>query len=244
MRLAVFEPATPDVSLGRTGEVLLASECIVYTLNEQSVADFGLTQKKQLGAAGTPFWMAPELLAGGGVNSPRTDVYSFGIVLAEVYSGQDPYEGLETEEVLRLVVDKAIRQRPTVDPRMIPGTMSLLMHECWRHEPESRPPFEEIDRRLRAMDTETVRVSRGRFSGLRTPGYDGIHARAAASLSSMSRADPDGISREPSEDSKADDVLNSVFPPSVAKALKEGRKVEPEHHDLVSIFFSDIVGGS
>ncbi|KAJ1472353.1 kinase-like domain-containing protein [Baffinella frigidus] len=90
------------------------------------VADFGLTQKKQLGAAGTPFWMAPELISGG-VNSPRTDVYSFGIVLAEVYSGQDPYEGQDTEEVLRLVVDKAVRQRPTVDPGMIPGTMSLLM---------------------------------------------------------------------------------------------------------------------
>jgi len=28
------------------------------------VADFGLTQKKQLGAVGTPFWMAPELLVG------------------------------------------------------------------------------------------------------------------------------------------------------------------------------------
>jgi serine/threonine protein kinase len=36
------------------------------------VADFGLTQKKMLGAVGTPFWMAPELLAG--VSQPTREI--------------------------------------------------------------------------------------------------------------------------------------------------------------------------
>lgn len=33
-----------------------------------------------------------------------------------------------------------------------------------------------------------------------------------------------------------------VFPKHIADALAKGRKIEPEHHDAVTIFFSDIVG--
>ena len=36
--------------------------------------------------------------------------------------------------------------------------------------------------------------------------------------------------------------LFDVFPRHIAEALRDGRKVEPEHRDQVTIFFSDIVG--
>ena len=39
-----------------------------------------------------------------------------------------------------------------------------------------------------------------------------------------------------------DALLDEVFPPHIAKALREGRKVEPESKECVTIFFSDIVG--
>ena len=41
---------------------------------------------------------------------------------------------------------------------------------------------------------------------------------------------------------KTDELLYSVFPKHVADALRNGQKVAPENHDLVTIFFSDIVG--
>lgn len=41
---------------------------------------------------------------------------------------------------------------------------------------------------------------------------------------------------------KTDELLYSVFPKHVADALRNGQKVAPENHELVTIFFSDIVG--
>lgn len=37
-------------------------------------------------------------------------------------------------------------------------------------------------------------------------------------------------------------VLDQIFPAHVARALAEGQKLQPEHYDSVTIFFSDIVG--
>jgi len=41
---------------------------------------------------------------------------------------------------------------------------------------------------------------------------------------------------------RTDELLYSVFPKHIADSLRNGQKVAPENHDLVTIFFSDIVG--
>lgn len=38
------------------------------------------------------------------------------------------------------------------------------------------------------------------------------------------------------------DMLYEVFPRHIADALKAGRKVEPESHEMVTIFFRYVVG--
>ena len=51
-----------------------------------------------------------------------------------------------------------------------------------------------------------------------------------------------GESKKHSSKDKTADLLYDVFPKHVADALREGRPVEPERKDCVTIFFSDIVG--
>ena len=93
------------------------------------VADFGLSQKKRVGATGTPFWMAPELLRGDSTNTSASDVYSFGITLYEVYARKDPYEGEDFSEVMEKVSDPTINKRPGI-PKACPPEIETLMTDC------------------------------------------------------------------------------------------------------------------
>jgi serine/threonine-protein kinase len=72
------------------------------------ILDFGLARLRgspgglTVGiAVGTPSYMAPEQIVGGAVDA-RTDLYSCGILLFEMLTGEKPYAAEEPIEVLRL----------------------------------------------------------------------------------------------------------------------------------------------
>ena len=108
---------------------LKAQNILVDSSFRAKVSDFGLSQKQQLGATGSPFWMAPELLRGEVNNNADTDAYSFGVIVYEVYSRQNPYEGEDVNEVLRQVADPNINKRPLI-PAGCPPVAKALMVEC------------------------------------------------------------------------------------------------------------------
>lgn len=70
-----------------------ASNLLIDDSFHAKLADFGLSNSK--GRVGTPFWMAPEAIRG---ETPTTasDVYSFAIVMYEIFSEKTPYEGMLT----------------------------------------------------------------------------------------------------------------------------------------------------
>lgn len=190
---------------------LKAQNILVDARFRAKVADFGLSQKKQLGATGSPYWMAPELLRGRSSNTTQSDVYSFGIILYEMYSRQDPYEGENFFDVLEEIIDPRIKRRPRI-PRACPLTIKTAMRSCWEDMPSKRPSFKDLDIQLKALDIANVEPA--------------VRRRSIQSK---------GIDLETK-------LLHEVFPPHIAQALKEGRKVEPESRKCVTIFFSDIVG--
>jgi serine/threonine protein kinase len=63
--LRFLHAAKPQVIHGD----LKAQNVLVDSKFRAKVADFGLSQKKDVGASGTPFWMAPELLRGESTNT-------------------------------------------------------------------------------------------------------------------------------------------------------------------------------
>ena len=119
------------------------------------VTDFGLSKSESLntaatqstmgGAKGTPSYMAPELLEDN-LFDEKSDVYSFAIVMWEIWDGGVPWHGLKPVQITRKVVDK--RERPP-PPEGAPTDLVALMQRCWAPEPDARPCFADIKAELR-----------------------------------------------------------------------------------------------
>ena len=124
------------------------------------VTDFGFSEKKRLGAVGTPYWMAPELLRCETTNTTRSDVYAFGIILYEVYSRKTPYEGEEFAAVLGKVSDPIVKKRPPI-PEGTPLVIERMMIKCWDNDAEERPTFRDLDIELKSLNA--VKVQRMRL---------------------------------------------------------------------------------
>lgn len=191
---------------------LKARNILIDSRFRAKVADFGLSEKKKNGLTGTPYFMAPEYLRGRPY-SPACDIYSMAIIIWEIYARKDPYEGEPLMKVLREVCDPCINRRPPV-PETMPQKIVDTMKKCWSADPFYRPQAKDLDMILMDLNINEAEPVTSRDQKLANK-----------------------------KDKKmTQDLLYDVFPRHIADALKVGRKVEPESHELVTIFFSDIVG--
>ncbi|KAI4323232.1 hypothetical protein L6164_022854 [Bauhinia variegata] len=118
------------------------------------VGDFGLSKIKRNtlvsgGVRGTLPWMAPELLNGSSNKvSEKVDVFSFGIVLWEILTGEEPYANMHYGAIIGGIVNNTLR--PMI-PSHCDSEWRTLMEQCWAPNPAARPSFTEIASRLRTM---------------------------------------------------------------------------------------------
>ena len=95
---------------------------------------------KITGLTGTLRVMAPEVIQclPYGLSA---DVYSFGILVWEVFSCETAWSGMDFNTQFDHVVNKGIRPRPV---RYAPVAIQTLMDECWSANRHSRPTFSAI----------------------------------------------------------------------------------------------------
>ncbi|MBN8489207.1 MAG: protein kinase, partial [Burkholderiales bacterium] len=109
------------------------------------VLDFGIARVAHRDApnvegplAGSPYYLAPEQLAGAAIDR-RCDVYSLGVVMFELLTGQRPYTGATIEEIHR-----AVREAPTPMARRlnakVPAALSAITARAMARRPEDRYP--------------------------------------------------------------------------------------------------------
>ncbi|XP_059632219.1 uncharacterized protein LOC132274888 [Cornus florida] len=120
------------------------------------VGDFGLSRIKRNtlvsgGVRGTLPWMAPELLNGSSSRvSEKVDVFSFGVAMWELLTGEEPYANMHCGAIIGGIVSNTLR--PPI-PERCDTEWRKLMEECWSPDPAARPSFTEITNRLRDMST-------------------------------------------------------------------------------------------
>ena len=124
----------------------LAARNILLTSDYRcKISDFGSSKftvdKLQADAAMMPIrWMAPESFDSLQF-STFSDVWSYGIVLFEIYSlGNVPYVGWSNDKVMRRVQSGYRLTKPGVCPDVIFD----MMLRCWKQEPTDRDTFKDI----------------------------------------------------------------------------------------------------
>eukprot|EP00026_Physarum_polycephalum_P003425 Phypoly_transcript_03436.p1 GENE.Phypoly_transcript_03436~~Phypoly_transcript_03436.p1 ORF type:complete len:687 (+),score=66.03 Phypoly_transcript_03436:188-2248(+) len=118
------------------------------------VCDFGLStiveqQSRTMTACGTPCWTAPEVLRNQRYTE-KADVYSFGIVLWECATRDDPFVGMPPFQVIFAVGREGLR--PPL-PRVCPNEFAKLITDCWDEKATTRPSMKEVLARLEDIDT-------------------------------------------------------------------------------------------
>ncbi|GLI61355.1 hypothetical protein VaNZ11_003718 [Volvox africanus] len=86
-------------------------------------------------------WSAPEVLHNGGCWSEKSDVYSYGVTMWEIFSnGAEPYASRSDIEAATSIINGDLLQRP----KDCPHPVYALMQDCWRQDPAQRPSFRQI----------------------------------------------------------------------------------------------------
>ena len=93
------------------------------------------------GINGTYRWMAPEFAGRANtIINQRCDVFSFAMVLYEIFAHRLPYYDLKEEHKIAMAVLDG--KRPVL--HNIPQHIKELNEKCWKHNSHDRPTFEQI----------------------------------------------------------------------------------------------------
>lgn len=124
------------------------------------IADFGLSRsldiqsKIQTRNYGTMTHMPPETLVNG-VISKSTDVYSFGVLMWQMYTGSRPWSGLSHAQIIMQVGTQGAK---LVWPQDAPPAYRTLATQCMDSKTESRPVFEKVVAALESMQRGGIEV--------------------------------------------------------------------------------------
>ena len=99
------------------------------------LTDFGLAAVSEV-RAGTPIYMAPEQLAGTEV-SVRSDLYSLGLVLHELFTGKRVFEADDFNELSRL--HQRAMTTSLTSTSQLDQAIDRIIHRCLEKEPDKRP---------------------------------------------------------------------------------------------------------
>nr|XP_056708494.1 mitogen-activated protein kinase kinase kinase 21 [Euleptes europaea] len=116
------------------------------------ITDFGLAREwhrtTKMSAAGTYAWMAPEVIKSS-MFSKGSDIWSYGVLLWELLTGEVPYRGIDG---LAVAYGVAVNKLTLPIPSTCPEPFAKLMKDCWAQDPHIRPSFALILEQLTAIE--------------------------------------------------------------------------------------------
>lgn len=137
------------------------------------LGDFGLarpmpTSRATLtGETGTYLYMSPEMVRHE-VYDSKTDVWSFGVLLAELLTGHIPYQHTFMTPV-QIAMGVADEKLQPLLPGQLPTELLVLCHACCDFDPDMRPGFatlvEELEGAVATLQKDAEAAAAGGLFG-------------------------------------------------------------------------------
>jgi serine/threonine-protein kinase len=118
---------------------------------------------------GTPKYMSPEQIRGGGTVDFRSDIYSLGAILYTMLSGGHlPIEGASVEEICQRKLTRDAS--PLHDHRSdLPQDLEELILRCLSRNPAERPQSTEELKKQLVVHLESIRAMGDSILGMKSP---------------------------------------------------------------------------
>jgi len=146
------------------------------------VMDFGLAKlrgasrlTKEGSTVGTAGYMSPEQVQGLETDH-RSDIFSLGVILYEMFAGQSPFKGMHETAISYEIVNVDPQPITSVRPDVTPE-INRVVFECLQKDPEERfQSVKDVSRELKRFKRESSRQHRSRImsaqSGIRREGQE------------------------------------------------------------------------
>ena len=200
-RGVIHRDIKPDnVMIGRYGEVYVLDWGIAVATDEEGI----LPSHESPSIAGTPPYMAPEMLGGGPI-TVRTDVYLLGGLLYELVTGHPPHFGT----TLKQIAHKVLLSSPELPPETDPDLADLILRALAR-QPQDR--YEDAEALRRAVQGHLERREARALAHAALADLDRLEKLVAASgRASSSDVDPRPESGPGSDAERAGDERAEIY---------------------------------
>ncbi|CCF58142.1 hypothetical protein KAFR_0D04950 [Kazachstania africana CBS 2517] len=122
-----------NVLINNDGSIKLCDFGVAAQLNQ--------TKSRRQTMAGTPYWMAPEVIMEGVYYDTKADIWSTGITAYEVTTGNPPYCDVEALRAMQLI---AKSKPPRLEGRNYSALIKEFIATCLDEDPSERPTADEL----------------------------------------------------------------------------------------------------
>ncbi|XP_055877751.1 guanylate cyclase 32E-like [Biomphalaria glabrata] len=169
-------------------------------------------------------------------DSQKGDVYSFAIILYELYGRAGPWGPVKMtpkEIIETLICPGTSCTRPDTKDLTCDQNVVNLIQDCWQQDHNHRPDFKSgIRAHFKPIQQAYMKSNI----------FDNMLAMMEKYANNLEAIVAERTELLRQEKRMTENLLLRMLPRSVAEKLKRGHRVEPEQYEQVSIYFSDIVG--
>jgi len=126
------------------------ADYITITESQKTAKEEEKQRSRFTKGVGTLIYQAPEILMGKNDYAiDKTDIYSFGVLLWQVFTQKEPYLDEPYKSFTKFQLVEFITKGNRIEvPKNIPPKIATMITQCWDQQPDKRPDFTKIVREL------------------------------------------------------------------------------------------------